>query len=67
MRERPYDEPDRPEAVGDLALLSDLGVGAEVVEELLEDEELYPEDVLADLAEALGFGEAFDDVTGLER
>ncbi|MCW2867590.1 MAG: hypothetical protein JWR20_1778 [Marmoricola sp.] len=55
------------EAVGDLGLLTDLGVGADLVEELLEDDELFPEEVLSDVAEALGFGEAFDEVAGLEE
>lgn len=54
-------------AVGDLDLLVDLEVGPDLLEELLEDDELFPEEVLSDLAEALGFGEAFDEVAGLEQ
>lgn len=55
------------ESVGDLDLLVDLDVGPDLLEELLEDDELFPEEVLSDLAEALGFGEAFDEVAGLEQ
>ena len=31
------------------------------------DEDLYPDEVLSDIAESLGFGQQFDDVVGLER
>lgn len=59
------DERDEDEPVGDLALLADLGVAVEVMEELLDDADLYPDEVLSDLARLIGFGEQFDDVAGL--
>lgn len=59
------DERDEDEPVGDLALLSDLGVAVEVMQELIDDADLYPDEVLSDLARLIGFGEQFDDVAGL--
>ena len=59
------DERDEDEPAGDLALLADLGVAEEVMEELLDDVDLYPDEVLSDLARLMGFGELFDDVVGL--
>lgn len=59
------DERDEDEPVGDLELLTDLGVAVEVLEELLDDVDLYPDEVLSDLARLIGFGEQFDDVAGL--
>lgn len=59
------DERDEDEPIDDLALLSDLGVAVEVMEELLDDADLYPDEVLSDLARLIGFGEQFDDVAGL--
>ena len=38
----------------------DLGV-------LLDDTDLYPEEILSEVARALGFGELFDDLVGLKR
>jgi putative tRNA adenosine deaminase-associated protein len=64
VREEPR---GRQQAVGDLDLLLDLGVRPELLEELLEEDELFPEEVLSDVADALGFGEAFDEVAGLEQ
>lgn len=54
--------------VGDLTLLSDLGVPAAELAELLDDAEeddLFPEELMSDLARMLGFGELFDDAVGL--
>jgi putative tRNA adenosine deaminase-associated protein len=50
---------------GDLALLADLGIEETEMVDLLEDVELYPDEVLSDVAQALGFGELFDDLVGL--
>ncbi len=50
---------------GDLDLLSDLGLHAVDMGALLDDVELYPDDVLSDIALRLGFGELFDDAIGL--
>jgi putative tRNA adenosine deaminase-associated protein len=60
----PEDE-DEPEAAGDLDLLGDLGLHAMDLAVLLDDEELYPDEMLSDVARRLGFGELFDDAAGL--
>ena len=50
---------------GDLDMLRDLGLHAFDMGALLDDVELYPDDVLSDIARRLGFGELFDDAVGL--
>ena len=59
----PEDE-DEPEAAGDLDLLGDLGVHAMDLAALLDDVDLYPDEMLSDVARRLGFGELFDDAVG---
>lgn len=59
------DDEDEPEAAGDLGLLGDLGVHALDLAVLLDDEDLYPDEVLSDVARRLGFGRLFDDAIGL--
>lgn len=59
------DERDEDEPAGDLGLLADLGVSEDALEELLDDADLYPDEVLSDVARLIGFGEQFDDVVGL--
>ena len=49
----------------DELILADLGVAEEVMEELIDDVDLYPDEALSDLARLMGFGELFDDVVGL--
>lgn len=58
------DDDDDPQPGGDLAILSDLGMPALDLGVLCDDDELYPEDVLRDVAERLGFGDAFEAVIG---
>ncbi|WP_183095805.1 tRNA adenosine deaminase-associated protein [Nocardioides stalactiti] len=60
----PEDE-DEPEAAGDLDLLGDLGLHAMDLAALLDDVDLYPDEMLSDVARRLGFGELFDDAVGL--
>jgi putative tRNA adenosine deaminase-associated protein len=66
--EVPEDDEDAVPA-GHLALLSDLGVPeadlGDLLDEMLDDDELYPDEVLSDVARLLGFGEQFDDIVGL--
>lgn len=50
---------------GDLDLLADLGVHAIDMGALLDDVELYPDEMLSDIARRLGFGDLFDDTVGL--
>ncbi len=50
---------------GDLDLLGDLGMHAMEMGLLLDDVDLYPDELLSDVARRLGFGEQFDDAVGL--
>ncbi|MBS4752962.1 tRNA adenosine deaminase-associated protein [Nocardioides sp. zg-ZUI104] len=59
------DEDDDAEPAGDLELLADLGVNAMTLAEILDDDELYPDEMLSEVARGLGFGDLFDDVVGL--
>ncbi|GAB3762392.1 putative tRNA adenosine deaminase-associated protein [Nocardioides ginsengisegetis] len=60
----PEDEDDQVPA-GDLDLLGDLGMHAMDLGVLLDDFDLYPDEMLSDVARRLGFGELFDDAVGL--
>jgi putative tRNA adenosine deaminase-associated protein len=46
---------------GSLDILSDLGLPAAEMAELLDDLDLDPEDVLAEIADVVGFGDEFDE------
>jgi len=61
----PQPEEDDDGPAGDLTLLSDLGVRAEELAEMLDDPDLYPDELMSDIARSLGFGELFDDAVGL--
>ena len=58
------DEDDQAPA-GDLGIVADLGLSAQELGELLDDYELYPEEILSDLAGSVGFGGEFDHIAGL--
>lgn len=60
----PEDEDD-PVPAGDLDLLGDLGMHAMDMGVLLDDIDLYPDEMLSDVARRLGFGKLFDDAVGL--
>ena len=60
----PEDEDDQVPA-GDLDLLGDLGMHAMDMGVLLDDFDLYPDEMLSDVARKLGFGKLFDDAVGL--
>jgi putative tRNA adenosine deaminase-associated protein len=60
----PEDEDDQVPA-GDLDLLGDLGMHAMDMGVLLDDYDLYPDEMLSDVARRLGFGKLFDDAVGL--
>jgi putative tRNA adenosine deaminase-associated protein len=60
----PEDEDDQVPA-GDRDLVGDLGRGAMDLGVLLDDTDLYPEEILSEVARALGFGDLFDDLVGL--
>ena len=60
----PEDEDDAVPA-GDLDLLGDLGLHAMDLAVLLDDVDLYPDEMLSDVARRLGFGPLFDKAVGL--
>lgn len=62
----PYpEEEDEPAPAGDLDIVGDLGMRAIDMGVLIDDFDLYPDEMLSDIAERLGFGPAFDDLVGL--
>ena len=61
----PPEDDDVEAPAGDLSLLDDLGLHADDLGALLDDVELYPDEMLSDIARRLGFGELFDDAVGL--
>jgi putative tRNA adenosine deaminase-associated protein len=60
----PGDEEEQDPA-GDFDLVEDLGVTEAELAELLDDEDLYPDELLSEVARLLGFGELFDEAAGL--
>jgi putative tRNA adenosine deaminase-associated protein len=60
----PEDEDEQAPA-GDLDLLGDLGMTAMDMAVLLDDLDLYPDEMLSDVARRLGFGAQFDEAVGL--
>ena len=60
----PDDEEDQVPA-GDPAIVADLGLGAMDMGVLLDDYELYPDEMLSDIAGRLGFGVQFDEAVGV--
>jgi putative tRNA adenosine deaminase-associated protein len=58
------DDEDEPQPAGDLDIVSDLGMPGLELGDLCDDDELFPEDILRDVAERLGFGAAFEAVIG---
>lgn len=62
----PYPEEDDEQApAGDLGILADLGLSAMDMGVLLDDYDLYPDEILSDVARRLGFGPLFDEAVGL--
>ena len=59
------DDEDDQVPAGDLDLLGDLGMHAMDMGVLLDDVDLYPDEMLSDVASTLGFGDQFDDAVGL--
>ena len=58
----PDDDDDQIQPAGDLGILADLGLSAMDLGALCDDLELYPDELLGDIASRLGFGGAFDEV-----
>jgi putative tRNA adenosine deaminase-associated protein len=61
----PPEDDDVEVPAGDLDLLADLGLHAIDMGALLDDVELYPDEMLSEIARQLGFGKLFDDAVGL--
>jgi putative tRNA adenosine deaminase-associated protein len=59
------DDDDEQVPAGDLAVVSDLGMGAMDMGALLDDFELYPDELLGDIAARLGFGSLYDELVGV--
>jgi putative tRNA adenosine deaminase-associated protein len=59
------DDEDEQAPAGDLDLLGDLGMAAMDMGVLLDDFDLYPDEMLSDVARRLGFGRLFDEAVGL--
>lgn len=59
------DDEDDQEPAGDPGILADLGISAMDMGALLDDYDLYPDEMLADIATKVGFGEQFDEVVGV--
>jgi len=60
----PDDDEDQ-EPAGDLGIIADLGMGAMDMGALLDDVDLYPDEMLSDIAVRLGFGREYDDLVGV--
>jgi putative tRNA adenosine deaminase-associated protein len=54
------DDEDDPQPAGELGLVDDLGMSAMDMAVLCADTDLYPDEMLSDVAHRLGFGEIFD-------
>ena len=59
------EEDDEQVPAGDLDILGDLGMHAMDMGVLLDDFDLYPDEMLSDITRRLGFGKLFDDAVGL--
>jgi putative tRNA adenosine deaminase-associated protein len=59
------DDEDEQAPAGDLAILEDMGMSAKDMGALLDDYDLYPEEILSDVAENVGFGSKFDELLGI--
>jgi putative tRNA adenosine deaminase-associated protein len=49
------DDPEEYEPIGDVGLLADFGVSADDIVAICQDEDLYPDEQLAAIAQRLGF------------
>ena len=63
----PDDDDDQIQPAGDLGLVSDLGLSAMELGALCDDLDLYPDEVLGDIARRLGFGREFDEALDLVK
>ena len=59
------DDEDDQEPAGDLGIVADLGMSAMDMGALLDDLDLYPDEMLGDIAARVGFGAQFDEAVGV--
>ncbi len=55
------DDEDDPQPAGELAMFADFGLSAMDMAVLCDDSDLYPDEMLSDVAQRLGFGSQFED------
>ena len=60
------DDEDEQLPAGDLGIVADLGIPAMDMGALLDDYDLYPDELLSEVAHKLGFGVLYDEVVGPE-
>ncbi len=60
------DDDDDPVPAGDLGILEDVGVSILDMGLLVEDDDIFPEELLSTVAHRLGFGDLFDEQVGLD-
>ncbi len=60
----PEDDDDQLPA-GDLSIVADLGLAAMDMGAMLDDYDLYPDEILGNIADKLGFGAQFEDAVGV--
>ena len=58
------DDEDDQAPAGDLGILADMGMSAKDMGALLDDYDLYPEEILSDVADNVGFGTKLDELLG---
>jgi len=63
----PDDDDDQIQPAGDLSLVADLGVSAMDLGAMCDDLDLYPDEVLSDVARRIGFGREFDEALDLVK
>ncbi len=61
------DDDDDQAPAGDLAIFADMGMTAQDMGALLDDYDLYPEEILSEVADGVGFGIKFDELVGLQE
>jgi putative tRNA adenosine deaminase-associated protein len=59
------EDDDEQLPAGDLGIVADLGMGAMDMGALLDDYDLYPDEMLGEVARRLGFGAQYDEVLGV--
>ena len=65
LPEPELEDDDDQVPAGDLDILGDLGMNAMDMAVLLDDLDLYPDEMLSDIAAKLGFGRQYDDLVGV--